>query len=89
MLSPYFQIGIHHALIQSEISVILIQIGDTGPEGYTKLPAGLQHLILKSAPLQWKKDAWRATSCNSRFWKRVRYLMPAQPATKCPQSALT
>ncbi|KAM9342296.1 interleukin-1 receptor-like 1 [Pholidichthys leucotaenia] len=83
-----WQVGLHHALIQRELSVILIQVGDTGPQGYTHLPPGLQHLIRKNAPIRWPESSRTASAWNSRFWKRVRYLMPVTPAKKCTKSAV-
>ncbi|XP_043086518.1 interleukin-1 receptor-like 1 [Puntigrus tetrazona] len=66
------QVGLHQALVQGEPAVILIQLGQT--LDHARLPLGLQHLLWKSSPLLWRDGE---SSPNSRFWKRVRYRMPA------------
>lgn len=80
--------GLQHVLVQRNMNVILIQLGDLGPQGYTCLYPNLQHLVHHSAPIKWQEGSLGAAAWNSHFWKRVRYLMPATPAKKCPHSAV-
>ncbi|KAA0715405.1 Interleukin-1 receptor-like 1 [Triplophysa tibetana] len=64
------QQGLHQALVQGDIGVIVIQLEDM--HNYTHLPLGLQHLLKKSPPLLWRDGR----KPGSRFWKQVRYRMP-------------
>ncbi|XP_066543048.1 interleukin-1 receptor-like 1 [Hoplias malabaricus] len=75
-----WKVGLHQVMIQQEMSIILIQLGDI--KDYSHLPLGLQHLLQKTPPLKWSESSRKATSPSSRFWKKVRYMMPAIPAEK-------
>ncbi|KAK0140250.1 Interleukin-1 receptor-like 1 [Merluccius polli] len=71
-----WQLGLHQTMVQ-EMRVILVQLGEVGPQGNTHLPAPLQHLVHKRVPLYWQEDSPGAAHWNSHFWKRVRYAMPS------------
>ncbi|XP_062391246.1 interleukin-1 receptor-like 2 [Sardina pilchardus] len=70
-----WQMGLHSSLVQEDMSVIMVQVG----QGHTQLPPGLQLLLKKSAPLRWEMGVRGANCSTSRFWKRVRYMMPPPP----------
>ncbi|XP_072542574.1 interleukin-1 receptor type 1 isoform X2 [Salminus brasiliensis] len=80
-----WQMGLYQVLVQQEMSMILIQLGDT--KDYSHLPLAMQHLLQKTPPLKWNEKSHQATSPSSRFWKRVRYMMPIVPAQVCPNSS--
>uniref|UniRef100_A0A8B9J912 Uncharacterized protein n=1 Tax=Astyanax mexicanus TaxID=7994 RepID=A0A8B9J912_ASTMX len=73
-----WQVGLYQVLVQQEMSMILIQLGKM--KDYSHLPLALQHHLQKTPPLKWSERSPHATSASSRFWKQVRYMMPAVPA---------
>ncbi|XP_034160727.2 interleukin-1 receptor-like 1 [Pangasianodon hypophthalmus] len=72
-----WHVGLHRVLVDQELRVILIQLGDM--KEYSHLPLGLQHLLQQTPPLRWDEASGQATCPNSRFWKQVRYMMPVPP----------
>lgn len=72
-----WHVGLHQVLVEQELRVILIQLGDM--KDYSHLPLGLQHLLQKTPPLRWDEESGRATCPTSYFWKQVRYMMPVPP----------
>lgn len=76
-----WHVGLHRALIEQQLRVILIQLEDM--KDYSHLPLGLQHLLQKTPPLRWDERSGQATCPASRFWKQVRYMMPAPPGSRC------
>lgn len=73
--------GLHEALVEKTIKIILIQFAPTGD--FTLLPQSLK-LLKSHRVLTWKAE--ESLSYNSRFWKNLLYLMPAK-ATKPDRDA--
>ncbi|XP_025897665.1 interleukin-18 receptor 1 [Nothoprocta perdicaria] len=66
--------GLHKALVERKIKIILIEYMPIN--GYNFLPESLS-LLPSQRVVRWKKD--KSLPVNSRFWKNLRYLMPAKP----------
>ncbi|XP_025068971.1 interleukin-18 receptor 1 [Alligator sinensis] len=65
--------GLHKALVERKIKIILIEYMPISD--YNFLPKSLA-LLPSWTVVQWKKD--QSLPLNSRFWKNLRYLMPAK-----------
>ncbi|XP_004369457.1 interleukin-18 receptor 1 isoform X1 [Trichechus manatus latirostris] len=65
--------GLHEALVERKIKIILIEF--TPVSDFMFLPQSLE-LLKSHQVLKWKAD--KSLSYNSRFWKNLRYLMPAK-----------
>ncbi|XP_010146485.1 PREDICTED: interleukin-18 receptor 1 [Eurypyga helias] len=66
--------GLHKALVERKTKIILIEYMPIND--YNFLPESLSLLPSKRV-VKWKKD--KSLPMNSRFWKNLRYLMPAKP----------
>ncbi|XP_053935824.1 interleukin-18 receptor 1 isoform X2 [Cuculus canorus] len=67
--------GLHKALVERKTEIILIEYMPISD--YNFLPESLSLLPSKRV-VKWKKD--KSLPVNSRFWKNLRYLMPAKPS---------
>ncbi|KFQ12587.1 Interleukin-18 receptor 1, partial [Leptosomus discolor] len=67
--------GLHKALVERKTKIILIEYMPLSD--YNFLPESLSLLPSKRI-VKWKKD--KSLPVNSRFWKKLRYLMPAKPS---------
>ncbi|XP_007957735.1 interleukin-18 receptor 1 [Orycteropus afer afer] len=65
--------GLHEALVERKIKIILIEF--TPISDLMFLPESLE-LLKSHQVLKWKAD--KSLSYNSKFWKNLRYLMPAK-----------
>ncbi|XP_074913323.1 interleukin-18 receptor 1 [Buteo buteo] len=66
--------GLHKALVERKTKIILIEYMPISD--YSFLPESLSLLPSKRV-VKWKKE--KSLPVNSRFWKNLRYLMPAKP----------
>ncbi|PIO26791.1 hypothetical protein AB205_0030860, partial [Aquarana catesbeiana] len=67
--------GLHKAMVERNIKVILIEFTPLSELSF--IPESLQ-LLKKANRVKWKGE--KSQPLNSRFWKKIQYLMPAKPA---------
>uniref|UniRef100_A0A8C6I269 Interleukin-1 receptor type 1 n=1 Tax=Mus spicilegus TaxID=10103 RepID=A0A8C6I269_MUSSI len=71
------QIAIYNALIQEGIKIILLELEKI--QDYEKMPDSIQFIKQKHGVICWSGDFQeRPQSAKTRFWKNLRYQMPAQ-----------
>lgn len=78
------EVALHSALVHNDSKAILIEMeaqSEPRPLQLSGLPGSLQHLVQVQGTIRWREDhVADKRALNSRFWKRVRYHMPA-PST--------
>ncbi|KAM5180649.1 interleukin-18 receptor 1 [Mantella aurantiaca] len=67
--------GLHKAMVERNIKVILIEFTPLSELSF--IPESLQ-LLKTMNKVKWKGE--KSRPLNSRFWKKIQYLMPAKPA---------
>uniref|UniRef100_A0A8D0NG26 Interleukin-1 receptor type 1 n=1 Tax=Sus scrofa TaxID=9823 RepID=A0A8D0NG26_PIG len=71
------QIAMYNALIQEGIKVVLLELEKI--QDYEKMPESIKFIKQKQGVIRWSGDMTEgAQSVNTRFWKKLRYHMPAQ-----------
>ncbi|XP_053240206.1 interleukin-18 receptor 1 [Podarcis raffonei] len=75
--------GLHKALVEKNIKVILIEYMPI--RDFDFLPKSLK-LLSPSHVVKWKEE--KSLALNSRFWKKLRYAMPAKPSSMKEPSIL-
>ncbi|XP_039601877.1 interleukin-18 receptor 1-like [Polypterus senegalus] len=66
--------GLHSDLVEKKIQVILIEYKPL--KDLKSLPESLRLLVKERGTVKWKDS--QADNYNSRFWKKMRYYMPAK-----------
>ncbi|XP_068122122.1 interleukin-18 receptor 1 [Hyperolius riggenbachi] len=69
-----FESGLHKAMVERKIKVILVEF--TPLSELSVVPESLQLLKTRNK-VRW--EGAKSHPLNSRFWKRIQYLMPAKP----------
>lgn len=71
------QIAIYNALIREGIKIVLLELEKI--QDYEKMPESIQFIKQKHGAICWSGDfKERPQSAKTRFWKNLRYQMPAQ-----------
>ncbi|KAM9204574.1 interleukin-1 receptor-like 1 isoform 1-T1 [Mergus octosetaceus] len=79
-------VALYNALIQNNTKVILLEMERM--ETYETLQESLKYIIKKQGTVKWKEQhTVHPQSSNSKFWKRVRYLMPLRLRSSCSVNA--
>ncbi|XP_035172194.1 interleukin-1 receptor-like 1 isoform X1 [Oxyura jamaicensis] len=79
-------VALYDALIQNNTKVILLEMETM--ETYETLQESLKYIIKKQGTVKWKEQyTVHPQSSNSKFWKRVRYLMPLRLRSSCSVNA--
>ncbi|XP_076990085.1 interleukin-1 receptor type 1 isoform X2 [Tamandua tetradactyla] len=71
------QIAIYNALVQDGIKVVLLELEKI--QDYEKMPESIKFIKQKHGAIRWSGNfTGELQSAKTRFWKNVRYHMPAQ-----------
>ncbi|KAM4866921.1 interleukin-1 receptor type 1 isoform 2-T6 [Thomomys bottae] len=71
------QIVMYNALIQDGIKIVLLELEKI--EDYEKMPESIKFIKQKHGAIRWSGDLRLGPETSkARFWKKVRYYMPAQ-----------
>ncbi|XP_034377763.1 interleukin-1 receptor type 1 isoform X2 [Arvicanthis niloticus] len=71
------QIAVYNALVKEGIKIVLLELEKI--QDYEKMPTSIQFIKQKHGAICWSGDfKERPQSAKTRFWKKLRYQMPAQ-----------